>query len=1855
MPHSRAVEVTTAVPVSRCDADGNGCPESAMVWASGTFVTDLTPAAVRHGGLELQLSLCCNYTFSAAFASKSDGAADDFFATFLETLLHSADAALLAVAPKLFARDSMTFSADLGVVRLRATPVADFVATIADVGAAVPIAVTRAVLNCKCPRTLRVSPTVTMRKDQLDSGLRLGGATRMQCDGDGTLSMAVVTEQPLPAFTSVTWTVVDTACSTVESRVFHDTLSLQLRGLDAGRSLRVSVHVQEGAAETTLSATAGWIPSHVAPVIALPLTRVVFGDVVSLPVQYTLAPWQEMRCSREVRRNATHVAFSLRPGANSVACVIADDCEACRPADAAVAVESVQAVIDGPKSQTVCEDTVRIAASIEPRSMTWSNDVAFAWSCATDAADAVVPAFPLGTSQISVPMSSLPANAVLACTFTLANASAASNDEHEVTVRLLRDGSGAAMPKPQLLLMTTKERMATIAAPTEVGWWSTESPLSVEVAANANTVLHSVAAAPLKAEVTWTVGRDPCKGLRWTVPVEIVAAKPFRAQLPDEQWTEDACVVVYAEAPMPDEVGTFTFAASITADRKSELQLTPQGKLCGLVVGGSVAVNWTVSNDAGAMSAASTVRRCSPVALSTATFVSSMSVTGSTTQLRAPPLTGSAMGHWSTMSATVTIAEPASPETEVTGLPPGATTFTWQVDTVGESSRPATMCPAHTSTLTVTTLITACPVAPVQLCGPAMGVLLFSPEILKVLPAKIAVNCNSSGIATSVNVSTGVFEATKVPLGSTRCTVTSAAADGSPSECFVDIHRRSPLRKPNVTGMEDIVGTAAFSMVAELHEGETAGRTIVGNWTTATQPLDRVGVTTTSSLSTHTSGNGATHHFASTSTILSASNTRVTFTASDGVCPAVSREFLVRRRRARLSQELSRTCCSRAKLAASPINRPSPIHTRWALDVNASDASCGAAHIVSPELPITEVRRLQRSRCVFTWTLSLRVAGGNTTMSDAVSAVVEAIGDIVPAEDAHFFTTTNGAVIPVTRRAQGWTAVPVGFAVATFPRIAYNQDDGLLTLTGLFPGVYRVTYTPMTMGVLACCDVSFFVESVALRLVANRTDLNDECDAVRGGVVGLRLFGVSKQQIAPAPAALAFGKDTNVTVVAEALRSTTAEEGTPLPWWLAATTAWSNMSVVDGELRFRVRAAGFPDLTQPDLFAGLIASSATVEGLLHSPADAGIRFLSLTPMLMQPVVAAVEGLVIPSMIAGADATLTDEHVAQRATVVHLKLKANGASWRANGRHRLACADATEAASGTSGLGTWTSQRADAVTLCDSSKNASDAATLEMSVGPLRNFTLRDHEAISIRMDKRSVCGLPIGRTVAPSLVDFGTLRIAKTPFAVSPEHSFVKECVIAAAAPPVVTVDLVGGAFVAAAGEEISVVVTAADAAGEVCGAAMNPKATVIDARRATIRVAPCAEFAAQHRDTTYTFAMPLAAFDGNSRRDVVLQYSIVPTSATISVLPGTTAVSRELQAAASSGEAIVVTEAFVKSNGFTLRIELHGDEWQAMVGGGRLNGFNTAIVNGFSSVQDNGNSPFLQYVEQHRTSSVVRRISDTVVDVTFPPCGGEVCRDLRFDGVDDIAFAVPGIATACPGCLTAQPRLAVLGSLTSIQVVPQMTSSTLPDSVELVAAAHPWRADRSGSVVVTAVDERTGAHLATYVGDRKSLNSNNTRLHARLSEGNLSAVVDGVIALHVVVESAHLTLPRGAMVPRIAQIVHRLGGDSGDATASEAISPSASGGWFWWIAYVCGVGFIAAFAVKQQLRLPSIKLPVPVAVGAAAAAIVVACGAASVLGVVVLLMAWIAVLSNMKTASSFVLSYLAMHVATLVAIVAGY
>jgi hypothetical protein len=57
----------------REDTVGRRCPEpqcsgpGAAVWASGSFVEDLSPAALAHGGLTLQLSLCCNFTFKRDF------------------------------------------------------------------------------------------------------------------------------------------------------------------------------------------------------------------------------------------------------------------------------------------------------------------------------------------------------------------------------------------------------------------------------------------------------------------------------------------------------------------------------------------------------------------------------------------------------------------------------------------------------------------------------------------------------------------------------------------------------------------------------------------------------------------------------------------------------------------------------------------------------------------------------------------------------------------------------------------------------------------------------------------------------------------------------------------------------------------------------------------------------------------------------------------------------------------------------------------------------------------------------------------------------------------------------------------------------------------------------------------------------------------------------------------------------------------------------------------------------------------------------------------------------------------------------------------------------------------------------------------------------------------------------------------------------------------------------------------------------------------------------------------------------------------------------------------------------------
>ena len=187
-----------------------------------------------------------------------------------------------------------------------------------------------------------------------------------------------------------------------------------------------------------------------------------------------------------------------------------------------------------------------------------------------------------------------------------------------------------------------------------------------------------------------------------------------------------------------------------------------------------------------------------------------------------------------------------------------------------------------------------------------------------------------------------------------------------------------------------------------------------------------------------------------------------------------------------------------------------------------------------------------------------------------------------------------------------------------------------------------------------------------------------------------------------------------------------------------------------------------------------------------------------------------------------------------------------------------------------------------------------------------------------------------------------------------------------------------------------------------------------------------------------------------------------------------------------SSSSPLLLCEGDLKQHGMELVVELLGDTWTSQIGTPvtadgstsssssvkkqpiEWGSHNTAMRNGFSIVEHHGldstshvlltgrgmyRSHFLQYLHDEiyaderlaHTTQFVRRYNDTLVGIAIPPRPAATTRrsihdedDIvprisSFSAVEEIMFAVPGIATRCPGCLLADATFFIAGDFTGV------------------------------------------------------------------------------------------------------------------------------------------------------------------------------------------------------------------------------
>ena len=292
----------------------------------------------------------------------------------------------------------------------------------------------------------------------------------------------------------------------------------------------------------------------------------------------------------------------------------------------------------------------------------------------------------------------------------------------------------------------------------------------------------------------------------------------------------------------------------------------------------------------------------------------------------------------------------------------------------------------------------------------------------------------------------------------------------------------------------------------------------------------------------------------------------------------------------------------------------------------------------------------------------------------------------------------------------------------------------------------------------------------------------------------------------------------------------------------------------------------------------------------------------------------------------------------------------------------------------------------------------------------------------------------------------------------------------------------------------------------------LRPTAFVRNGRQLVVRVNAVPKLQIQRTPKLIIrLVAPNRYFDGNSTVNGTFTLTILRSQATLELFTmegGAVAPARASPSAQPRRRNLtVICENTLKEQGVIARITLEGDAWHPSVGDGSASGHNIAMINAFydaphAAAFDGGGagspaptgstgagsgqqqqapggslaSPFVSYIATVLRTSDVVRVSNTTVEIFIRPCGGSpacaaVTSFTAFAASELIAFAVPGVATSCPGCLVAQPPVAVLGLAASVQ--PSM--SPLASSLQLGPNGLPQHISNtryfSGVVPGTAAD----------------------------------------------------------------------------------------------------------------------------------------------------------------------------------------
>lgn len=199
--------------------------------------------------------------------------------------------------------------------------------------------------------------------------------------------------------------------------------------------------------------------------------------------------------------------------------------------------------------------------------------------------------------------------------------------------------------------------------------------------------------------------------------------------------------------------------------------------------------------------------------------------------------------------------------------------------------------------------------------------------------------------------------------------------------------------------------------------------------------------------------------------------------------------------------------------------------------------------------------------------------------------------------------------------------------------------------------------------------------------------------------------------------------------------------------------------------------------------------------------------------------------------------------------------------------------------------------------------------------------------------------------------------------------------------------------------------------------------------------------------------------FNGKEKVDAIFLLTIIRSSARLEMFHTNAAGDSSHLWPTIGAKMEFMCENTLKQFGAIARITLEGNNWHPRVGDGSASGHNIAMINGFydsahanqfpgadvpfspSEKQPNTGSlqsPFVTYLTTVLKPQDVRRVSNDTVDIVIRPCENTHCGTVspfsNFHASELISFAVPDVATSCPGCLIARPPFNVLGLAASVQ-----------------------------------------------------------------------------------------------------------------------------------------------------------------------------------------------------------------------------